>query len=82
MQNYPNPFNPTTVIQYSVPKLEKVDLRVYDVVGKEVAVLVNEYKTPGKYEIPFDGTNYSSGIYFYKLSASSFTETKKMVLIK
>lgn len=83
-QNYPNPFNPTTTIAFSVPKNEFVTLKVYDVAGKEVAVLVNEYKTSGNYEVQFStaSLNLSSGIYFYKLQTGSFTDVKKMVLVK
>jgi hypothetical protein len=69
-QNFPNPFNPTTSIQYQVSGTSNVTLKVYDVLGKEVTTLVNENKTPGKYEIKFDGSNLSSGIYFYTLHAA------------
>jgi hypothetical protein len=81
-QNYPNPFNPTTSIEYRVGSMEYVTLKVYDLLGREVATLVNEEKTAGSYEIEFDASNLSSGIYFYKLQASNFSETKKMILIK
>ena len=81
-QNYPNPFNPSTTIQYSIPKKSIVTLKVYDILGNEVASLVNEDKSIGSYEGKFDGTGLPSGIYFYRLQAGSFVETKKMVLMK
>ncbi len=81
-QNYPNPFNPVTTIKYQIPELSFVILKVYDVLGREVVTLVNEEKQTGSYEVEFDATSLSSGIYFYRLQAGSFVETKKMVLIK
>ncbi|MBK7500346.1 MAG: T9SS type A sorting domain-containing protein [Ignavibacteriales bacterium] len=81
-QNYPNPFNPSTSIQYAISSMQFVTLKVYDLLGREVATLVNEEKTIGSYEVEFYGNNLTSGIYFYKLQAGSFVETKKMVLIK
>jgi photosystem II stability/assembly factor-like uncharacterized protein len=81
-QNYPNPFNPATTIKYSIPKEGLVTLKVYNVIGEEVATLVNEIKLVGNYNLTFDGENLSSGIYFYKLQAGDFVETKKMVFIK
>ncbi len=81
-QNYPNPFNPSTTIIYSIPNLEFVTLKVFDVLGNEVATLVNEEKTVGSYEVEFNAANLSSGIYFYKLQTGSFVETKKMLLLK
>ena len=81
-QNYPNPFNPSTTINYSIPEFSFVTLKVYDVLGSEVATLVNEDKSVGSYEVEFDATGLPSGIYFYKLQAGSFVETKKMVLMK
>jgi len=86
-QNYPNPFNPDTKIKFSIPQDLKretrdVTLKVYDVLGNEVATLVNEYKPSGIYEVEFDGKDLVSGIYFYKLQAGYFVETKKMVLLK
>lgn len=86
-QNYPNPFNPTTKIRFSVPskvkgQKSKVELKVYDLLGNEVATLVNEEKSPGVYEIEFDGSLLTSGIYFYKLIAGEFNSVKKMILIK
>ncbi len=81
-QNYPNPFNPTTTIKYQIPELSFVTIKVYDVLGSEVATLVNEEKAVGSYEVEFNATALPSGIYFYKLQAGSFVETKKMVLMK
>ena len=81
-QNYPNPFNPKTVISYQLPVTGNVTLKVYDVLGNEVTILVNEEKQLGVYEVGFDGTDLPSGIYFYKLIAGSFVETKKMILIR
>jgi hypothetical protein len=81
-QNYPNPLNPSTKIKYSIPDLSFVTLKVYDVLGSEVATLVNEEKPVGTYEITWTVDNLPSGIYFYRLQAGSFVETKKMVLMK
>jgi len=81
-QNYPNPFNPTTTISYTVPAPSFISLKVYDILGKEVAVLVNEGKTAGTYNVKFDAKNMASGIYFYRLQAGSFLITKKLTLIK
>ncbi len=81
-QNHPNPFNPSTSIQYAISSNQFVQLKVYDVIGNEVATLVNEEKPAGNYEVSFNASRLSSGIYFYKLQAGSFVETKKMILIK
>ena len=81
-QNYPNPFNPSTRIKYAIGSRQLVTLRVFDVLGNEIATLVNEQKPAGEYEIEFDGTELTSGIYFYQLIAGSSIETKKMMLIK
>ena len=81
-QNYPNPFNPTTKISWQSPVGSWQTLKVYDVLGNEVAKLVDEYKPAGNYEIIFDAKNLSSGVYFYKLQISSFVETKKMILLR
>jgi Secretion system C-terminal sorting domain len=81
-QNYPNPFNPTTVIRYSLSENSFISLKVYDILGKEVATLVNEKQNAGTYSFEFNGSNLSSGIYFYKIEAGDFRETKRMVLIK
>jgi hypothetical protein len=80
--NYPNPFNPSSTIQYSIPQSELVIIKVYDMLGSEVATLTNEYKIAGTYEINFDGSRIASGVYFYQLRAGNFVETKKMVLMK
>ncbi len=81
-QNYPNPFNPSTIIRYSIPKTGLVTLKVYDILGREVTTLVNENKTPGNYSVTFNGNNLSSGIYFYRISAGRYSETKKFILLK
>jgi uncharacterized Ntn-hydrolase superfamily protein len=81
-QNSPNPFNPTTSIQYAIGSRQFVQLKVYDVLGNEVATLVNEEKPAGTYDVQFDASALPSGIYFYKLKAGSFAETKKMILLK
>jgi len=81
-QNYPNPFNPTTTINFSIPKQTDVSLKVYDVLGKEVAELVNKEMSTGSYKVDFDASNISSGIYFYKITAGSFVQSRKMILIK
>jgi hypothetical protein len=81
-QNYPNPFNPATIIKYNIPYYSNVTLKVYDVIGKEVATLVNESKSAGNYEVVFKADNLSSGIYFYKLISGDVVQTKKMVLLR
>ncbi len=81
-QNYPNPFNPTTQISYSIKSAGTVTLRVYDMLGKEVANLVNERKEPGNYSVTFNAADLPSGIYVYKLTANDFTATKKLLLVK
>ena len=81
-QNYPNPFNPSTNIDFSVSASGKVTIKVFDILGKEIKTLLDEYKESGRYHITFDGTNLPSGIYFYKITANNFSSTKKMVLIK
>ena len=81
-QSYPNPFNPSTTIKYSVPNSEVVSLKVYDILGREVAVLLDEYKTAGTYSIDFNASRFASGVYFYQLNSGSFVETKKMILMK
>ncbi len=81
-QNYPNPFNPVTVISYKLPAAGLVNLTVYDILGNEVASLVNKKQSAGTYEVNFDGSGYSSGVYFYKLTADGISETRKMALLK
>ena len=91
-QNYPNPFNPTTTINYQLAEGGKVILKVYDILGKEVATLVDEYKLAGIYEVSFnshsglslwvEARNLTSGVYFYQLKAGEFVETKKMIFLK
>jgi hypothetical protein len=81
-QNYPNPFNPVTKINYALPKDGLVKIKIYDVLSREVATLVSEVKQAGYYSVDFDATNYTSGIYFYKLEAGTFSEIRKMMLIK
>jgi hypothetical protein len=81
-QNYPNPFNPTTKIEYSIPKTGMVSIKIYNILGREVITLVNEEKPSGHYTINFNAGNFPSGIYFYTLKVGSFTETKKLVLLK
>lgn len=81
-QNYPNPFNPITNIQYDLPKDNFVRIKVYDILGKEMAIIVNEFKTAGSYLISFDGSKLASGIYFYKIETKDFVQTKRMILLK
>jgi hypothetical protein len=81
-QNFPNPFNPSTTINYALPKAGNVMLKVYDILGKEVATLVNNYKESGRYSVEFDASKFSSGMYIYKLTSDKFTEVKKMMLVK
>lgn len=81
-QNYPNPFNPVTKIDFSIPKSEFVSLRVYDILGREVKVLVNGNLTPGEYEVDFDAQGLSSGMYYYSLRSGEDVSVKKMMLVK
>jgi len=81
-QNYPNPFNPSTSIQYAISSMQFVQLKVYDILGNEVATLVNEEKQPGIYEVNFSASDFSSGVYLYRIQAGSFVETKKMILLR
>ena len=92
-QNYPNPFNPTTKIRYSIPAVRTsfpstsggmkfIKLKVYDILGNEITTLVNEEKPTGNYDVEFDGSNLPSGVYFYRLQAGSFIDTKKFILLK
>ena len=81
-QNYPNPFNPTTSITFALPLAGNVELKVYDIIGKEVASLVSGNMTVGTHVVPFDASALASGVYIYKITAGSFIDSKKMVLIK
>jgi len=81
-QNYPNPFNPSTRIKFTIPELRFTILKIYDVLGNEIAALVNEELPAGEYEIKFNSDGLTSGIYFYQLKAGSYIETKKMLLLK
>jgi len=81
-QNYPNPFNPETVIRYSIPKAENVSLVVYNLIGERIAHLIDEGKPAGSYTVSWDASNFASGIYFYRLHAGDFVQTRKMVLLK
>jgi hypothetical protein len=81
-QNYPNPFNPNTGIRFQVSGVSHVDLRVFDLLGREVAVLANEVKQPGTYQASWNAAGMASGVYFYRLVAGSFVETKRMLLLK
>jgi hypothetical protein len=81
-QNYPNPFNPATAIRFSIPESGLVTLKVYNVMGEEVATLLNEYKTSGNYEFNFDASRLTSGVYFYSITTGNFISTKKMILMK
>ena len=82
MQNYPNPFNPVTRIKFSVPKSETVQIIVYNLLGKEIQTLLNEYKQFGTYEVEFDAGKLTSGIYFYRMTSGNYSETKKMILLR
>ncbi len=82
LQNYPNPFNPVTKIRYDIPNSGNVSLKIYDNIGREVKSIVNEFKDAGYYTVEFNGSNFASGIYYYKLETGNFTATKKMVLLK
>jgi len=81
-QNYPNPFNPSTVITYSIPNESSVSLKIYNMIGQEVKTLVEENKAPGTYNVNFNASNLSSGVYFYSLRAGNYYQVKKMMLIK
>lgn len=81
-QNYPNPFNPATTVEFRLQNSEPIILKVYDVLGREVAVLVNEVKRPGTYTVSFDGSHLASGVYYYRLTSGRFAETRKMLLLR
>ena len=81
-QNYPNPFNPSTTIAFDLPERAFVSLRIYDILGKEVARLVNDFQSPGYHAVPFDASGFASGVYFYRLSAGSFHDARKLLLLR
>lgn len=81
-QNYPNPFNPSTLISFDIPKQAIVKLVVYDILGRIVKTLVDEMKSPGNYKVRFDASMITSGVYFYRITADNFTDSKKLLLIK
>ena len=81
-QNYPNPFNPTTMIRYALPVASRVMVKVYNVLGQEVATLVDEVQEAGFKAVAFDASKLSSGVYFYRLSARSYVETKRLLILK
>jgi hypothetical protein len=81
-QNFPNPFNPSTTIKYDLPKESRVKIVVYDILGREVARLVDEMKKAGSYQVVWEANRLASGVYFYRLQAGNFCETKKLILMK
>ena len=81
-QNYPNPFNPTTNIKFDIQKSSYIKLTIYDILGREIKTLVDENLSAGRYEVNWDGSGYTSGVYFYRLRARDFVDVKKMVLVK
>jgi hypothetical protein len=81
-QNFPNPFNPVTKINFEIPKQVYVELKIYDILGREIRTLVNEIKTAGSYSVDFNASELASGVYFYKLIANDFSNVKRMMLIK
>lgn len=81
-QNYPNPFNPATNINFDIKEAGNVNIVIYDILGQEVRTLVNEYVQPGRYKVTFDGSDYASGLYFYRITTNSFTDIKKMLMVK
>jgi len=81
-QNYPNPFNPTTTISYKLPYSSKVVLKVFNILGKEVATLVNSQETAGLHQVEFNASSLASGVYFYQINAGKFVATKKLILLK
>ena len=81
-QNYPNPFNPSTTIKFQIPETGFTSLKVYDVLGNEIITLVNEEKSAGEYQVEFDGSKLTSGIYFYQLISDNYIQTRKLVLVK
>lgn len=82
LQNYPNPFNPSTTITFELPRASQVNLTVFDIPGREVSVLVNERRNAGVNDVTFDGSSLASGVYFYRLQAGSFVQSKKLLLLR
>jgi hypothetical protein len=82
MQNYPNPFNPSTTIEFVIGQSSLVSIAIVDLLGQEVAVLANDVKNPGTYTVSWDATGFASGVYFYRLKAGSFVETRKLVVAR
>ena len=80
--NYPNPFNPSTTIEFTLHKAEFIELKVYNILGKEVSTLVSKKLNEGNYTYSFDGSNLASGVYYYQLVASEYREVKKMILLR
>ena len=81
-QNYPNPFNPATIINYQLPKASFVTLKVFDLLGKEVKTLVNEFQESGRYNVTFNANNLASGVYIYRIQAGNFIASKKLILMR
>jgi hypothetical protein len=81
-QNYPNPFNPSTTIRYAVPRSSQVVVKIYDILGRQVAELVNDQRNAGEYSVIWDARNFASGIYYYRMTAGDFVSVKKLVLMK
>ena len=81
-QNWPNPFNSSCAIKYSIPKSSQVSLKIFNTLGEEIATLVNEEKSAGTYELTWNAANIPSGVYFYRLQAGDFVQTRKMILLK
>jgi hypothetical protein len=81
-QNYPNPFNPSTTIKFELPRTSQVNLSVFESLGREVSVLVNDRRDAGVHEVKFDGSNLAGGVYFYRLQAGDFVQTRKLLLLR
>jgi hypothetical protein len=81
-QNYPNPFNPSTTIKYQIPNAGNVTLKVYDILGREVTTLVDEFKNEGRYEVNFNASKLASGVYIYSIKSNDFTASKKLLFLK
>ncbi|MEK9138198.1 MAG: T9SS type A sorting domain-containing protein, partial [Bacteroidota bacterium] len=82
LQNYPNPFNPSTTMRYDLPEQSHVALKIYDLLGREVGILVDEVEGAGSKSVQFDASRLASGVYFYRLSAAAFVQTKKLILVR